>query len=379
MIKTIIVTLFAFSLVGCFSFGEKQKQTNNSKLGERNIQYYANKTVTSLEVPPDLTKPNSQNAFKLSEYVTNIQEDTIGFSKDDVANKKAASVVGGSANVKVKRAGALRWLVVNKGVEEVWNLARSFFKSHGFAIKRSDKKIGVMETDFLENHPEIPDQSVGLIRAMLKKAMKARYALPIIDKYRIRIEPTEGGKQTEVHFTLNSMEEVITNEGGDSENTIWQARPKDQSLETEMLYRFMVYLGGDHATARAQITDAKQQQITKVELVNGIGGYAKLKFALNKHETWENIGWALNELNIDIEDKDVKEGSFYISTAKKEDKGIVSRLFGEHAIKQSYQIIIKQIGSNTSEVTFNDLAENNQQETIEFSHELLGKIAKKFQ
>jgi hypothetical protein len=39
------------------------------------------------------------------------------------------------------------------------------------------------------------------------------------------------------------MEEVITNAGGEDENTIWQARPKDQSLETEMLYRFTVYLG----------------------------------------------------------------------------------------------------------------------------------------
>jgi outer membrane protein assembly factor BamC len=44
---------------------------------------------------------------------------------------------------------------------------------------------------------------------MLKKATKARYALPIIDKYRVRIEPTDNGKKTEVHFTLNSMEEVI--------------------------------------------------------------------------------------------------------------------------------------------------------------------------
>jgi outer membrane protein assembly factor BamC len=45
----------------------------------------------------------------------------------------------------------------------------------------------------------------------------------IIDKYRMRIEPTDNGKKTEVHFTLNSMEEVITNAGGEDENTIWQA------------------------------------------------------------------------------------------------------------------------------------------------------------
>jgi outer membrane protein assembly factor BamC len=33
--------------------------------------------------------------------------------------------------------------------------------------------------------------------------------------------------------------------------------------------------------------------------------YAKLKFALGKHETWANVGWALDELNIDVEDKDI--------------------------------------------------------------------------
>ncbi|CAC9637259.1 outer membrane protein assembly factor BamC [thiotrophic endosymbiont of Bathymodiolus puteoserpentis (Logatchev)] len=377
MIKKITITLLAFSLASCFSFGEKAKKAKSS-LGERNIQYYANKTVTSLEIPPDLTKPDSQEAFKLSEYVANIQEDTIGFSKDDVANKKAASVTG-SVKVKVERLGQIRWIVVDKKVDAVWSLAKSFFKSHGFAIKRSDKKIGVMETDFLENHPEIPDQSVGLIRSMLKKAMKARYSLAIIDKYRVRIEPVDGGRKTEVHFTLNSMEEVITKAGGEDENTIWQARPKDQSLETEMLYRFMVYLGSDHTIAREQIIDVKGNQITKVEIVKGIGGYAKLKFALGKHETWENVGWALDELNIDVEDKDIKEGSFYVNVAKEKDKGILSSIFGDNAIKESYQIIVRQISSNAAEVTFNDLSEQNKQETIDFGYELLSNIAKQFQ
>lgn len=371
--------LFAFSLVGCFLFDEKQNQTKKSALGERNIQYYSNKTVTSLEVPPDLTKPDSQNAFKLSEYVANIPEDTISFSKDGVVNKKAASVVSGSANVKVKRTGQIRWLVVDKKPDAVWDLAKSFLKSHNFVIQRSDKNIGIMETDFLENYPEIPDQSLGLIRSFLAKAVKTRYALPIIDKYRVRIESIENGDKTEVYFTLSSMEEVITDRGGEEENTIWQARPKDQSLETEMLYRFMVYLGSDHAIARAQITNAKEQKTTKVEIMKGIGGYTKLRFALSKHETWENIAWALDELNIDIEDRDVKEGSFYVSADSDKNQSVLSRLFGNHAIKQSYQIIIKQINNNTSEVTFNDLSENNQQETIELSHQLLGDIAKKFQ
>ena len=40
-------------------------------LGERATQYYSNKTVTSLEVPPDLTKPSSQIAFKIGDGSTN--------------------------------------------------------------------------------------------------------------------------------------------------------------------------------------------------------------------------------------------------------------------------------------------------------------------
>jgi outer membrane protein assembly factor BamC len=145
-----------------------------------------------------------------------------------------------------------------------------------------------------------------------------------------------------------------------------------------MLYRFMVYLGSDHAVAREQITTGIEQKKSSVSMVKGIGGYAKLSFSLNQYDTWENIGWALDQLNITVDDKDVKEGSFYINVAKEKDKGILSRIFGENAIKKSYQIIVRQISSDKTEVTFNDLSEKNKQETIDFSHQLLGDIAKQF-
>jgi outer membrane protein assembly factor BamC len=49
---------------------------------------------------------------------------------------------------------------------------------------------------------------------------------------------------------------------------------------------------------------------------------------------------------------------------------------GDNAIKESYQIIVRQISSNAAEVTFNDLSEQNKQETIDFGYELLSNIAK---
>ncbi|MBA5249472.1 MAG: outer membrane protein assembly factor BamC [Gammaproteobacteria bacterium] len=380
MIKILTVTLLAFAVASCFSLDSVKKQ-KSAGLGKRDIQYYSNKTVTSLDIPPDLTKPSTQNAFKLSEYVENIKEDTISFSKDNAVDNKVSpvsQVLAIPSNVEVKKVGQIRWLVVDKKPEAVWGLAESFFKSNGFSIKKTNKKIGVMETDFLKQYPEIPEQSMGLIRSLVKKVIKARYTLPILDKYKVRIEPVAKGEKTEVHLTLNSMKEVITNKDSEDENTIWQVHPKDESLETEMLYRFMIYLGGDQAKARAQIATTETKKTSNVKLVEGIGGYAKLQFSLSKYDTWENIGWALDQLGIDIEDKDVKEGSFYINVAKEKDKGIFSSIFGDDAIKKSYQIIVRQTSSEATEVYFNDLSEKNKKETVEFSHELLGKIAQQF-
>jgi hypothetical protein len=98
----------------------------------------------------------------------------------------------------------------------------------------------------------------------------------------------------------------------------------------------MTFLGSDHAVAREKIIQAKEDQTLTVSLSKGVNGYAKLTFSLNQYDTWDNMGWALDQLNIDVDDKDVKEGSFYINVARTEDKGIWSRMFGDDAIKKIF-------------------------------------------
>ena len=377
MIKIFAIILLSFSTAGCFSLDqdEKNKRVN---LGEINIQYYADKTVTSLEVPPDLTKPNSQDAFELSKYVSDIKENTISFSKNDAVSE-VSKVLETPTGIEVKKLGQIRWLVVDKKIDAVWDLAQSFFKSHGFKIKKINKKIGIIETDFLENHPEIPDQFVGFFKSMLKKAVSAKYALPTIDKYRIRIEPTNDNKKTEVYLTLDSMEEVVTDADSEDENTIWQVRAKDNALETEMLYRFMLYLGSDQIKAKEKIIATQEKKKFNVKLLDGVGGYSKLTFSLNKYDTWKSIGWALDQLDIDVEDKDIEEGNFYINITKEKDEDFLSNALSDDTIKESYQITVKQISNNATEVYFNNLSEQNKKEMIDFSHELLSNIVKQFQ
>ena len=380
MIRIITSFIFiVFFLNGCFS--EEQKQTikeNRVELGDIKINYYSDKSVTSLEVPPDLTKPKYENSFRLSEFVSDINPNTINLTNKETLEEQKQKVFTVPSDIQVKKSGTRRWLVVDKSPDLIWDLSSQFLKEQGFIIKKSNKKIGVMETDFLENRPEIPAKSMGLIRSMLQSTIdNVNYTLPSVDSYKIRIEPIDSGNKSEVHLSVSSMAEVITGTGKD-ETTLWQSKERNVALENEMLYELMLYLGGDSADARERIINAQEEGKITVSLIDGINGYAKLQFKLNLIDTWDNMSWALSDLNVNLEDKDLKERSFYIQVARTSDKGIMSKIFGEDAIFNSYQLQLKELSSNLTEVYFNDISEVNEIETKQFSYEFLEKIQKLF-
>jgi len=203
------------------------------------------------------------------------------------------------------------------------------------------------------------------------------YTLPSVDSYKIRIEPLDSGNKSEVHLSVSSMAEVITG-SGKNETTLWQSKERNIALENEMLYELMLYLGGDSASARERIINAQEEGKISVSLVDGLNGYAKLQFKLNLIDTWDNMSWAISDLNINLEDKDLKEKTFYIQVARPSDKGIMSKIFGEDAIYSPYQLQLKELSPNLTEVYFNDISEINETETKQFSYDFLGKIQKIF-
>jgi len=372
---------FITLLVLLSSCGENIIDTSNNTKREISpgnipINYYADKTVKSLIVPPDLTKPSTQNSFRLSEYVTNVNETIIDFSGSQKAKDKATKILEKNPHVEVARKGQRRWLIINKNSDLVWEIAKDFLKKQGFALKKTNKKIGLIETDFLENYPEIPEQSLGFIRSMISKAITARYTLPIIDKYRIRIEPLNDDK-TELHLSLFSMQEKLAR-SGNVESTIWETYEKDVALETEMLYRLMLYISGDQASSKEKILNAKSEKRIETTITDGFNGFAKLTFNDSVINTWDNLSWALDQLNIDIQDKDIKEKSFYIRAVRSSDRGILSSLLGEEALYKNFQIIVRSIDENNSDVLFTDVSGENEVETKEFSYELFEKIQKLF-
>ena len=323
-------------------------------LGERVVNYQSDDTVDSLIIPPDLTKPNSQGLFV-----------------ENVGVTEKSYMVTKVQNVEVMRDTHRRWLLVHMPSSEVWSLSKEFFRSFGFKIEKENQKIGILETDYLEIDTKVPDKSLGAVRAMLAKALKTQYGLPIADKYRIRIESLDDPNQTEVYLTLTSIGEVVK-----GEQRLWQPREKDVELETEMLLNLMVFLGSDRSEAINKIQTSNDKIESPVLVIKSESSYATLVFPYNEKQTWSYLGWALDELDVDIEDRDVIDGSYYINVVA--DKGFFSKLLSTVSLTQTYQLVVKQLDESRSQVIFVDLSEENEQDTIDYSFSFFNKVATKF-
>jgi outer membrane protein assembly factor BamC len=350
-IKHLVVIFIASLITSCSMVSDPIKKVG---LGGRVVNYQGDDTIDSLVIPPDLTKPNSQGLF-----VENLGVTDKGYKVTEVKN------------VEVKRDAYRRWLLVDMPPSEVWSLSKEFFRSFGFNIEKENQKIGILETDYLEIDTKVPDKSLGAIRAMLSKALKTQYGLPIADKYRIRIESLDDPNQSEVYLTLTSIGEVVK-----GEQRLWQSREKDVELETEMLLNLMVFLGSDRSEAINKIQASNERPESPVSVVKSESGYATLVFPYNKKQAWSYLGWALDELYVDIEDRDAIDGSYYIKATAEE--GFFSKLLGTVSPTQTYQLIVKQLDESHSQVIFVDLSEENEQDTIDYSFDFFNQLATKF-
>ena len=350
-IKQLLVIFIASLLTSCSMVSDPVKKIG---LGGRVLNYQADDKVESLVIPPDLTKPNSQGVF-----AENVEVEDNSYQTAKVQN------------VEVKRDNLRRWLLVDMPPSEVWLLSKEFFKSFGFKIEKENQKIGIMETDYLEIDTNVPDKSLGAIRAGLSKLLNTQYGLPIADKYRIRVESIDDPNQSEVYLTLSSIGEVVQ-----GELRVWQAREKDVELETEMLLQLMVFLGSDRSESINKILASNQKIESPVSVIKSESGYATLVFPYNKKQAWSYLGWGLDEMNIEVEDKDVIDGSYFINIYAS--KGFFASLINTKSNTSTYQLVVKQIDDSNSHVIFVDLSEENEEDTIDYSFDFFNELATKF-
>lgn len=323
------------SLVGCGAMG----------LGNKRIDYGASAAqVPSLEIPPDLSTPETDSRFKVAgegESVTTYSDYTKGeaVSSSRGNGTLARAVLPEVKGVTLEREGVQRWLRVSDKAENVWPVVKSFLRETGLNIQSEDQAAGIIETDWAENRAKIPQ---GGLRSVIGKVFDGLYSSGEMDSYRIRLE--RKGADTEVHITHHGKEEVLT---ADKNTSKWQTRPNDPELEAELLQRLMVRFGGSPVQAAALATPGATVAAGSASLLQVADGSSVIVVSDAFDKSWRRVGLAIERAGFAVEDKDREKGVYFLRTVKVE-KGWMDKLKfwkDEENADARYRVTVKDEGA----------------------------------
>jgi len=329
------------------------------------------KQTTGLDVPPDLsqlprdTRPagGTVSAAQLANQPNASRP--VGAAPNSVAVAKAG-------DVEFQRLGNTRWLHTSLSPEELWPMLKTFWGERGLQVETEDPSVGVMETNWAENRAKLPQD---FIRKSIGTFLDSVYSTGERDKYRTRLERNPNGG-TDIYITHRGMIEVYTNSQKD--DTAWQPRPSDPELESIMLSRLLLKLGGKEDAAQA-VAQNKAPQVAETRPAPLPRSLAEVPDSIQLNEgfdrAWRRVGQSLDRHGFTIEDRDRKQGLFFLryadpNQAGKDEPGFWSRLFGSDKAAASvrYRVAVKSEGERSTVVILDD---KGQQQTNEMAKRIL--------
>ncbi len=338
-----ISSVALISLVGCGTMG----------LNNKRIDYRAGAVqVPSLEVPPDLTSPETDDRYKVAGPEGESVATYSAYNKGEAAPaaRSAAAVLPVVKGVSLEKNGAQRWLKVSDKAENVWPVVKAFLQETGLTIHSEDQAAGIIETDWAENRAKIEQDAV---RSVIGKVFDSMYSSGERDQYRIRLERTKDGAGTEIYVTHKGKEEVLD---ADKNSSKWQSRPNDPELEAELLQRLMVRFGGNPVQAATAVTEGGAVvSAGTANLLQVFDGSSVIVINDTFDKSWRRVGLAIERTGYVVEDKDRAKGVYFLHTAKVE-KGWTDKLQfwkDEEDTISRYRVNVKD-GGASCEVSVTD-------------------------
>jgi outer membrane protein assembly factor BamC len=302
---------------------------------------YRSSTVKapSLLVPPDLTQLSKDTRYTVVDGAVSAS----GYKPGQTANAKEAVAANAIGDVRIERSGNQRWLVVKRPADKLWGPVKDFWQESGFLLAMDQAGLGLMETDWAENRAKIPQD---IIRSSIGKLFDSLYSTAERDKFRTRLETNAAG-DTEIFISHRGVIEVYTAERSDK--TVWQPRPTDPELEAEFLRRLMVSLGSSPEQAKAMVSSTGSTKL--LASVASVNGHPVVQIAEGFDRAWRRVGLALDRTGFTVEDRDRKQGVYFVRYVATEtqaaEPGFFSKLFSSSAKPaeaSKFQIAVKSQG-----------------------------------
>ena len=327
------------------------------------MDYQSAKAGPTLDIPPDLTQlarnqryivpegPARQDSVSALAYQSTVQQTQ--------QRVQSNSVLPDFPGMHIEQQGTQRWLVIDAPPQALWDKVQTFWQQNGFYLTEANREIGVMQTDWAENHAKLPQD---LIRKYLGKVFDSLYDTGERDRYRTVFERSPDGKATQIFISHQTMVEVYT-DTRHTQTTLQPGTP-DPTLDEIFLRKLMVSLGASDAQAKAEIATAQQQahQAPRAVLIDG--GRA-LQLPDDMEQAWRRVSLALNTAGFTVTQRDRSAGSFdvrYVDPqaalkAEKDKEGFFGKLFGHDSqkVKPEHLRISVQAAGTGSQVSVKSL------------------------
>jgi outer membrane protein assembly factor BamC len=276
-----------------------------------------------LEVPPDLTSVRTSDAYSVPGGSTTYNTYNQAQDGQEAGVEK---VLPNSDGVRMEKAGAQRWLVVNAPAEKIWPVVREFWIDQGFAVRVENADTGVMETEWIEADAIKAADEKKNIGEKFDKWLDKLSGFADRRKFRTRLERGEKEGSTEIYMTHRTVsgapddgKNKIQTQLGEIDTgyrldpTKKTAEESDGDLDAELLRRLMVKLGV--AEKRAQEIVANPVSEKRAEVVKEADSSVTLKLNDPFDRGWRRVGLALDRVGFVTEDKDRSKGLFLVRYA----------------------------------------------------------------
>jgi len=219
VMTTLSRTIFIFPLIvmvsACSLFG-----------GNERPQYQSAEYYKTLEVPPNLTRPDTTNAIQVPQPSKEALQRFID------NNKLSTVITPRFKGIRVVSYAGSSWLEVDASVEKVWPELLKFLQREGIAVAQQRPLLGFIETKWINR--KTPD--AGFVKSLFQ-----RFEPDQKDKFRFRLERYDKGNKTRIFVTYRGIErENCSDSAG---GFIWVTLPADIEREREMVGRMALYAG----------------------------------------------------------------------------------------------------------------------------------------
>lgn len=305
-----------------------------------NYKSTASAKPVALEVPPDLSQLARDTRYAVPAGA--VSATSLEASKKTLGSMVSPNVLG---DVKMERAGAQRWISVQRPADKVWPVVKDFWQENGFTYVQEQQNLGLLETEWAENRAKLPQD---FIRRALGKVLDSLYSTGERDKFRTRID-SANDNLTEIFISHRGMVEVYSN--ADKTSTMWQPRPSDSALENEFLRRLMIRLGSSVEQANQAVANEAMQPLA---VLSTTAGKPQIDFSASFDIAWRRVGVALDRTGFTVEDRDRKQGLYFVRYVDKPDEkketGFFGRLFSSSAGPATpvrYRVRLTDAGNST--------------------------------